>query len=58
MSSRREFIALLCGLVAWPVAARSQQAERIRRIGVLMGIEQADPDAKPAPMHSRSGSKA
>src|SRR5258705_9894470 len=41
---RREFISLLGGTVAWPVAARAQQRERMRRIGVLMSLAADDPE--------------
>jgi putative tryptophan/tyrosine transport system substrate-binding protein len=43
---RREFIAGLGGAVAWPLAARGQPAERVRRIGVLVPYDENDPEAK------------
>jgi len=40
---RREFIAGLGGAAVWPFAARGQQPERMRRVGVLMGLAADDP---------------
>jgi putative tryptophan/tyrosine transport system substrate-binding protein len=43
---RRTFIAGLGSAVAWPLVARGQQGERIRRIGVLVPYDENDPKAK------------
>jgi putative tryptophan/tyrosine transport system substrate-binding protein len=45
MIQRREFIAGL-GAAAWPVVARAQRGDRVRRIGVLVAFDENDPVVK------------
>src|SRR5215471_14797100 len=42
---RRDFITLFGGAAAWPVAARAQLAERMRRVGMLWPNAEGDPEA-------------
>ena len=54
---RREFMLLLGGMaLSWPIAARAQPG-RVARVGVLMGIGESDPEAKPRVEALQSGLK-
>jgi len=43
---RREFITLIAGAAVWPLSAHSEQPDRVRRIGVLVGLAEDDQETK------------
>src|SRR6266496_1818682 len=56
---RREFIALLAGAtVSWPLGARAQRAELVRRIGFLLGLAESDPEGQARITAFRQGLEA
>jgi putative ABC transport system substrate-binding protein len=52
---RREFITLLGGAAAWPVAVRAQQSGPVRRIGMLIGYAENDPETQARLLAFRQG---
>src|SRR6266481_4629396 len=55
---RRQFLTLLGGAAAWPLAARAQQSDRMRRIAVLMNNAEDDPEGQARAAAFRQGLQA
>src|SRR6266480_5724058 len=55
---RRTFISLLGGAAAWPIAARAEQSDRMRRIAVLMNNAEDDPEGQARAAAFRQGLQA
>ena len=52
---RRDFITLLGGATTWPLSARAQQSNEIKRIGIVMPYAEHDPEASPRLTALREG---
>jgi putative ABC transport system substrate-binding protein len=58
-TKRREFITMLGGAAAaWPLVADAQQADRARRVGVLIGFDESDPEGQARPAAFQQGLQA
>ena len=55
---RRDFITLASGMAVWPLAARGQQRDRMRKIGVLMAAAESDPEIQARVAAFREGLKS
>ena len=55
---RREFITLIGGTAAWPLAARAQRGERVRRIAFLHAFAENDPEVLARVVAFRQGLEA
>jgi DNA-binding LacI/PurR family transcriptional regulator len=56
--NRRELITVLGGAATWPLAARAQQSDRVRRIAVLMNNAEDDPEGQMRAAAFRQGLQA